>query len=394
MVDTRSIPPASFEGAQLPQMREWVNGGAGAEALHNKADLWRQEEKFLRDLVERVKGRMAQAHAVIESQGGEAAQNAVAPVVLWTEVAADNAQAQAQTLQDQGEAFAKVKSAIPTPNEEAKVPDNNWFESSYDFFANGFQTDTSVAEEHNQKLRDQAAQAFNTYRDTSQNNVAATPVYSAPPPGGMETAVTSSPQSSVGGGSPSFSGGGSGASPAGSHSSWSGSLPSGGSSGGSAGGTGGHTMPSGSVPSGTTPTGSAPTMPPSSTMPPGSQQPGGPGTSGLVGGMPGAGGGSGSGSGRGAGGVGGRGSGAGAGRGGVGAGGRAGAGGAGGGRGAAGAGAGGRGANGGPGAGGHGAKGKGGEEDEDHYTPEFLKGDQGFFDDELPKVAPPVFGEN
>ncbi|MER7082020.1 hypothetical protein ABT308_28020, partial [Saccharopolyspora kobensis] len=38
-------------------------------------------------------------------------------------------------------------------------------------------------------------------------------------------------------------------------------------------------------------------------------------------------------------------------------------------------------------------QGKQGEEDQEHAIPDYLKGDHGFFDDDLPKVAPPVFGE-
>ncbi|WP_394378419.1 hypothetical protein [Saccharopolyspora spinosa] len=56
-------------------------------------------------------------------------------------------------------------------------------------------------------------------------------------------------------------------------------------------------------------------------------------------------------------------------------------------------GAGGRGGAAGAGAAGARPQGKQGEEDQEHEIPDYLKGDHGFFDDELPKVAPPVFGE-
>lgn len=397
MSDTRSLPHADFSGAQLAEMRGWVTGGAGASGLHDHADLWAKEAKEMRDLAQRVKDRMAQANAVIESQSGEAMQGAVAPVALWTEVAADNADAQSRAMQDQGAAFSKVQAAIPGQGEEKPVPDENIFEKGWDYLSQG-KTDATIAQEHNEQLRQQAVQAFNSYQSTSQNTVATTPVFTAPPPVGQDSVVASSPQSSVGSQNPSFHSTSS-SQPASGHSTSTGSVTPGSVPTGGQHSTPGGTNPvwnTGPGPGGTNPVWNTPAPNPGGlpgSTPPAPGGPGGQSGLGMMpGGVGGTGGGSGAGSGSGAGrgGVGsGRAGGAG-GRGGLGSGSGAGAGRSGAGAGAAGA----RGANGMGGAGGAGRGGKAeGDEDEEHYTPEFLKGDYGFFDDDMPRVAPPVFGE-
>jgi hypothetical protein len=394
MGNPRTLESSNFEGAALAQMRGWVEGGSGAQALFDKAEVWGEEQKFMRDLAERVKARLAKANAVIESKSGEAMQNAVSPVVLWTEVTADNAQVQQTRMQEQGDAFNRVKAAIPKKEEEVPVPDDNFLEEGWDSLVNG-KTDAEAAKAKNEALRQEAVTAFNGYQSTSQNSVAASAVFTAPPPGGMETSVASGPQAPVGGISAASFGGGSGQA-AGTQSSWAG----GGVPAGSGADYGQH---AGRVPAGTTPSSYAPIADPGARNQDWQRQQelqrqqqlraqqglaGGPSGSGAGAGPGGRG--TGAGGRAGAGGsAGGRGAGAG-GRSGLGTGGAAGPGSA---RPGGMAGAGARG--GGVGAMGGGAPGRGqqGGEDQEHETPDFLKGDQGVFNDDLPKVAPPVFGE-
>ena len=390
-------------------MREWIEDGT-PESQFSQAKSWRDEQKFMADLAQRVKDRMSQAGVSIEGEGGEAMQNAVAPVALWTEVSADNAEAQAQRMESQGEAFKKVQTSIPKKGEEQHPPEDHWLESvgSSLGIAN---TDNENAKAHNEKLRQEAVTAFQGYDNTSQNNVQSSAVFTAPPEAGKNPVVASGPQPPQAGGvdtggmssdsTQSASAGGGSA----------GGAAGGGAVGGGAGGGAGGHSPGSSSPSGTAPSSSAPaghqpwqrgTLEPPRGGPQG-------GAGGFAGAMPGggsagggaagggrAGGASGSGSGSGSGGRAGGGAG---GRGALGPGGSAGSGGgaAGGQTGASSGGAtGGRGGAGGAGMGGAGARGAGsqGEEDEEHYSPEFLKGDYGFFDEDVPRVAPPVFGEN
>jgi len=43
----RTIDQNDYESAQLKQMREWVAGGMGAEALHEKAAMWKREQELM-----------------------------------------------------------------------------------------------------------------------------------------------------------------------------------------------------------------------------------------------------------------------------------------------------------------------------------------------------------
>ncbi|CAM01403.1 PPE-repeat protein [Saccharopolyspora erythraea NRRL 2338] len=405
MGETRQLEPSDFEGSSLEQMRGWVEGGAGADPLYDQKSAWEGEQKYLTDLAERVNTKLGEAGVVMQSKSGEAMQGAVAPVVLWTEVTAENARAQAQLMSEQGDAFKKVQSSIPASSEEQSVPDDTWIEEGWDSMWNG-QTDAEAAKAHNEKLRQEAVTAFNNYDSASQSTVGASAVFTPPPPGGMETTVSGGQHTGVGGMTPAPGGGTGGAVPAGSGSAGysgggAGGFGSGGS--GSGGSGGGYTPPSTTTPNwdGSTrgpgdgplrpgPQGPSPYGPNTGIIPPGGgqgpNQGGGTGRGGSGGGR---------GPGVGAGGRSGGGVGAGSGRGALGPGGQSGVG-AGGRAGAGVPGAGGAGGRGGAGAmGGAGARGRGqeGEEDLEHETPDYLKGDHGFFDDELPKVAPPVFGD-
>ncbi|MGW1676315.1 hypothetical protein [Saccharopolyspora sp. NPDC002376] len=404
-------------------MRGWVEGG-NANGLYDTSQVWQGEDRYLRELKTRIEDKLKEAGAFMQSESGEAMQNQAVPVALWTEVAADNALAQSELMYQQGEAFAKVQSSIPGKGEEQQAPDSNWFKDQWDSLVNG-QTDAEAAKEHNEKLRQDAVQAFQAYDNTSQSTVAGNAQFTPPPDNGMNVAVAGSQHTNVGG-VPQVSG-----NPSGTNSQWAGGGGTGGYGGGYSstgpagyGGTGGTGGPGSGGPGGggfnsTNPVWQQPgSGGPGQTGGPG--QSGGPGGGrvpfpgvggpGMIGGPGGGGSGSGAGGrGTGAGGAGGSGrgglgaggaSGRGAGSG-PGAGGRAGIGGPGGsgtgsgsGSGSGSGAAGGRGGVGGAGgaAGGR-PQGKQGEEDQEHETPDYLKGDHGFFDDDLPKVAPPVFGD-
>ncbi|WP_237710738.1 hypothetical protein [Saccharopolyspora spinosa] len=395
-------------------MRAWVENGS-PQGLYDASGGWRDQDKYLRDLKTRVEDKLKGVGAIMRSESGEAMKNQAVPVVLWTEVAADNALAQSQLMTDQGDAFTKVQSSVPGKGEEQEVPDDSWFEEGWDKFWTG-STDAEDAKAHNEKLRQEAVQAFQNYDSASQSTVAASAVFTPPPDGGMNVAVTGSQHPHVGS-VPQVS----------PHSTSSQSAtpvvadrmgPPGPGTGTTTGIA--NTSSSGYV-SNTNPVWQRPDSPrtpgPEPRVPVGdggrgySGGPGGPGVPGgpgggrpgLGGGAGGRGGGAGGAGGRGgrAGGAGGRGGfgagGRGAGGPGVGAGGRAGIGGPGSGAPGSGpggpGGAGGRGGAAGAGAAGARPQGKQGEEDQEHEIPDYLKGDHGFFDDELPKVAPPVFGE-
>ncbi|GGJ06314.1 hypothetical protein GCM10011581_49090 [Saccharopolyspora subtropica] len=403
MTDTRHLEPSNFEGVSLEQMRTWVANGT-ADGLYSKSKGWQGEDKYLRDLKIRLEDKLKEVGVVMQSASGEALKNQAVPVALWTEVAADSALAQSELLNQQGDAFKKLQSSIPAKSEEQPVPDDSWLEETWDSFWTG-STDAEDAKAHNEKLRQEAVQAFQNYDSTSQNNVASNAIFTPPPESGMDVAVSGSKHPSVGG-VPNPSGTSSqSATSVGTGGAGSATIPSGiggggiGGSGGTGGGGGGsHT---------TTPVWNRPeTPPPTPRVPP--RVPSGPGGPGYPGGpgVPTGPGGSGAGRGPGGGGAGagrggvGRGIGAGGRAGvggpGIGAGGRAGAGGPGGGaaRGAGGAaGAAGRGGAAAAGAAGARPQGRRGEEDQEHEIPEYLKGDQGIFDDDIPKVAPPVFGD-
>lgn len=385
-------------------MRKWVNGGAGADGLYEQSSKWNAEDEYLRNLRTRLEDKLKSVGAFMQAESGEAMKDQAMPVVLWTEITADSAKLQSEQMTAQGEAFKKVQTSIPGKGEEQDVPDDMWLEEGWDTLTTG-STDAEDAKAHNEKLRQEAVQAFTTYQDTTQGNVSGSAQFQAPPAVAQgDSGVSSSSGPSVGGVGSS--------SPSSTSSAWAGGSGSGagGSAGAGAGGAGG------SYGGGSAGTGAAWATPPgggsgSNQNPGAGRVPGGPGTPGYPGGTPGlgagrpgtgTGAGARPGAGSGAGGRGGAGAGAGRGLGaggraggpGMGAGGRAGMGGLGGGTGAGGAG--GAGGRGGAGAGaGAGARGRGqeGEDDLEHETPDYLIGDQGVFDEDLPKVAPPVFGD-
>ncbi|MEB3367536.1 hypothetical protein [Saccharopolyspora mangrovi] len=360
----------------------------------------------MRDLKTRLEDKLKSVGAFMQAKSGEAMKDQAMPVVLWTEITADSAKLQSQQMTAQGEAFKKVQTSIPAKGEEQSVPDDGWFEEGWDSFWTG-STDAEDAKAHNEQLRQEAVQAFTTYQDTTQSNVSGSAQFQAPPAVAQgDGGVSSSSGPSVGGVGSS--------SPSSTSSAWAGGSGGSGSyAGAGAGGAGGGSYGGGSAGTGAAWANMPGNGSGSNQNPGAGRVPGGPGTPGYPGGTPGLGAGR-PGTGTGAGarpgagsGAGGRGgAGAGAGRGvgagaggraggpGMGAGGRAGMGGLGGASGSGVGGAGGAGGRGGAGAG-AGARGRGqeGEDDLEHETPDYLVGDQGVFDEDLPKVAPPVFGD-
>jgi hypothetical protein len=304
----------------------------------------------------------------MRGQAAEAGFNASKPLQEWGRAFCDSVRGTGLKIQEAGVAAEQTKASLQPP---AGYDTTRGVIATAMGPAGGLMD--GAAQMREQQEADQQARqiAENVYGKGYQAVDTSTPTFPPPvnplappppPPGSGD------PGGAVPGGSGSGSGSGGGgysggSSPAQSSSQWASPTPTG-------PGAGGGTPPG---------------------MNPG---PGGP-SAGFVGGMPpGAGAGAG---GRGAGGMGGaRGAGAGMGAGGkagggMGAGGRAGMGGLG--AGAAGAGAAGRGAAGAPGAGaGAGQRGEG-SEDNEHERPSWLEEQEDIWMDDMPKTAPPVFGE-
>lgn len=398
MGNPKSLQPAHFGGTSLQQMHNWVQSGSGASSMHSASDQWQKEQQYMQDLATRVRDRMTQVHAYMESQSGAAVQNAVAPVTMWAEATADNTYVQAQQMQAQGNAFSKLQAAVPNPSELQNVPSDNWFQKTWASIT-GSKTDTQIAQQHNEQLRQEAVTAFNSYQSTTQSAVSGTPTFTAPPPIATDTAVQSNGGGPGVGGFASPGGGG-------------GTAGGGGGSAGAlhGGGVGGstpvvdHSATGGVAPVGTHSESYTPVTPTPSFQSSSLGSAAGGGLSGGLSGVLGVGALGAAAGGLGGGGLGGAGGSTGGRLGGTSAGGGADeeAGGRAGNAGRAGslaeeeaAGRGGAGnstSTGQTGAAGRGA-GRKGEEDDEHYSPEFLKDDHGFFDDEMPRVAPPVFGE-
>ncbi|MFB9567858.1 hypothetical protein ACFFRS_12860, partial [Saccharopolyspora hordei] len=297
MTDTRQIEPSQFDGVDLATMRAWVENGS-AQGLYDSADAWKAQETYLRELRSRLDDKLKEVGVVMQSESGEALQNQAVPIALWTEVAADNSLVQSELLRDQGEAFKKVQTSIPGKGEEQEIPDNNWFEDTWDSLVNG-QTDAEAAKEHNEKLRQEAVQAFQTYDSTSQSTVASSAVFTPPPENGVKVAVSGSQHPSVGA-VPTVSG-----SPSGTTSQWAGGSSAGSTTvpaghtggaggvgtGGGAGGTGGGGGFAGTNPVWQRPGQNTPGRPGTGRVP-GGPGTGGPGVPGVPGGgIPGTGGG-------------------------------------------------------------------------------------------------------
>jgi hypothetical protein len=364
--------------------------------MYSASTLWKGETTYLQGVANRLQDKLKQANAIMQSQSGQAVQNAVAPVVLWVQSTADNTSAQSDRMKEQGDAFTTVKNKVPKQSEVQNVPSNHWWDSAWAWVTSS-KTDTQKAQEHNEQLRQQAVTAFNGYQNSTKTTVGSTPSFTAPPPIAANTSVQGGTHSGVGSfTSPGGSGHGGAGGVAGSYGGSSGASDGGGGTAGPLSQTHLSGAPVGS-PDVTRSASAAPSMPsmPSTAAPNvGGGGPSAGGFAGFSGVLPGAGGGTaGSGSGSGSGG---RLSGAGApeeeeappqgGRAGTAS------------QAAAKTGA----------AGaeeeeentsstgtatGQGARGGKPQDDDEHYIPDYLKGDHGFFDDGIPKVAPPVFGE-
>lgn len=316
----------------------------------------------------------------MRGQAAEAGFNASKPLQEWGRAFGDSVRGTGLKIQEAGVAAEQTKASLQPP-------------AGYDGTRGAIATvispagglvDGAMQMKEQQEADQQARQvAENVYAKGYQGVDSSTPTF--PPPVNPLAPPPPPPGSDTPGGPGTGSGSGSGSSGGGSGS---------GSSGISGGGHSGGSAPAQSSSQWASP---SPTGPGAGGGTPPGMNPGPNGPSaGFVGGMP-----PGAGAGRGAGGMGGaRGAGAGMGAGGkagggMGAGGRAGMGGLGAGAGSgAAAGAGGRGAGGGaPGAGaGAGQRGQG-DEDNEHERPSWLEEQEDIWMDDMPKTAPPVFGE-
>lgn len=321
----------------------------------------------------------------MRGQAAEAGLNASRPLQEWGRAFGDSVRGTGLKIQEAGIAAEQTKASLQPPAGYDSVRGG----MSAMLGPSGALMDGALQMREQQEADQQARQiAENVYGKNYQAVDTSTPTF--PPPVNPLAPPPPPPGGDTPGGSGTGAGSGSGS---GSGSGYSGSSVGGGGTGG--GYSGSSPAQSSSQWASPTPTGPGA----GGGTPPGMNPgPGGP-SAGFVGGMPpGAGAGAG---GRGAGGMGGaRGAGAGMGAGGkagggMGAGGRAGMGGlgAGAGAGAAGAGAAGRGASGAPGAGaGAGQRGEG-SEDNEHERPSWLEEQEDIWMDDMPKTAPPVFGE-
>ncbi|MEB3368778.1 hypothetical protein [Saccharopolyspora mangrovi] len=384
-----------FDRPSISQADNWKNWdqarlasqltpSLGPEEIQSSARGWKKlGEEIKESLGDLDKRARAAAGDGMRGEAAEAGLNAAKPLQEWGTSFGQAAEGVGEAISRAGDAAASTKKSIEPP----VGYDGTRGAIASVFGPAGGLVDGAMQmreqQEANQQARAVAEQIYAAgYQDVDASTPTlpppVNPLAPPPPPPGGET--PGGPGTGTGSGSGSGSGSG-----------YSGSAVGGGSGGGHSGSSPAQSSSQWASPSPTGP-GAGGGTPPG--MNPG---PNGP-SAGFVGGMPP---GAGAGAGRGAGGMGGaRGAGAGMGAGGkagggMGAGGRAGMGGlgAGAGAGAAGAGAGGRGAAGAPGAGaGAGQRGQGGEDDE-HERPSWLEEQEDIWMDDMPKTAPPVFGE-
>ncbi|MER7014148.1 hypothetical protein ABT324_22230 [Saccharopolyspora sp. NPDC000359] len=226
MVETRDIEPSDFDGVPLRKLRAWAENGS-PESMYRHSDRWREENDYLAQLAEEIKTALAEAGAVLQSASGEEMQNALNPVVLWTEATAETARAHSIRMLEQGEAFAKLQKKVPSADEEPKSPDQLWLDeqtwSSLGFGA----SDAEPARARREEQRQQAVAAYEAYDKTSRQNLAASPLFT-PPPGSEDQLKGHRREDDDGGGEP----------PAGAGSAWTGGTAAVAGGGGGVGGGG------------------------------------------------------------------------------------------------------------------------------------------------------------
>ncbi|MCA1229723.1 PPE domain-containing protein [Saccharopolyspora sp. 6M] len=396
-------------GFNHPEKYTQITEGAGPDEMSRAADdLKGSISEHFGNAMELLETANRDANVAWEGKAAEQFGNSTKPMTSFLTNAQSTSQAAGESIDRQVDGFLTVRNSMPEPKPVDAT--DNLLEKGGAFLVGG-ETDLQQQEREATEAAEAAKQTYETYDSTIRPEVQNPPRFDPPPTqngdGGQgsfdRSGAINSPMGVGAGGSPGAGGGtagiggGSGAGfgpggsgPSGSGSSWSpgggggagGSLPGGigvpggpgvgsGPGGGGAGGIGGGFLPGG---------------------PGGSGGAGAGGRSGL--GAGGAGGRAGSG-GAGAGSGGRAGVGAGANQ--PGAGGRAGigtpgAGGAAGGAGAGAAGAGGRGGAGAMGAGGAGRGAKGaGDEDQEHES--WLEEQDDVWLNDMPRTAPPVFGE-
>ncbi|MDA3650190.1 hypothetical protein LZ318_40085 [Saccharopolyspora indica] len=186
MFGNRAIEPSDFDGTPLRQLRAWAQDGS-PDSMYRHSDRWQEENDYLSALVEEIKAKLAEAGAVLESASGEEMQNALNPVVLWTEATAETAKAHSLRMLEQGEAFAKLQRQVPGAAEEQDPPDTHWLKNeSWSSLGDGA-SDTEPARVHNEQQRQQAVAAYEAYDKTSRQHVADSPLFTPPPGSEDET---------------------------------------------------------------------------------------------------------------------------------------------------------------------------------------------------------------
>ncbi|SFS43705.1 hypothetical protein [Saccharopolyspora flava] len=396
--EQRNLELNGHDPASITQQDNWKNWDQARLATQLKPSLNPEQiaksgqawEKLGNDIAEIFGDLDQKARAAagdgMRGQAAEAGFNAAKPLQEWGRAFGDSVRGTGLKIQEAGVAAEQTKASLQPPAGYDSVRGG----LSAAMGPSGMLIDSTMQMREQKEADQQARQvAENVYAKSYQAVDTSTPTFPPPvnplapppPPPGGDT--PGGPGAGTGSGSGSGTGGGG----------YSGSSVGGGPGGGGYSGS----APAQSSAQWASPSPAGPGA--GGGMPPGMTPGQGGPAAGFAGAMPP---GAGAGAGRGAGGMGGaRGAGAGMGAGGkagagMGAGGRSGMGGLGAGSGsggAAGAGAGGRGAAGAPGAGAGAGRGKGGEEDNEHERPSWLEEQEDIWMDDMPKTAPPVFGE-
>lgn len=179
MVGIRNIEPSDFGGVPMEKLRGWAREGSPS-SMFAHSSRWRAENDYLAALAEEIKAKLAEAGAVLQSRSGEEMHNALSPVVLWTEATAETAKAHSVRMMEQGEAFLRLSRAVPGEDEDDQVPRTQWLRDDWSGFGGGA-ADVEPAQVHNEKQRQQAVTAYETYDKTSRQHVAASPLFTPPP---------------------------------------------------------------------------------------------------------------------------------------------------------------------------------------------------------------------
>jgi hypothetical protein len=380
-------------GFNHPEKYEQINGGRGTDQIQMAVGAWQQKLSADFDEVASLLDEAnAKAGVAWEGQAAESHGGSLKPMTQFVRDSKDISVAVGSSASNMATAFGDVKHGMPEP---PKVDATDSLLEKGGAFLTGSETDLQQQERQATERAQEAKRVYETYDQTIQSEGQNLPTYPEAPQMTYDAGAGQAQQNQQINASSNYQGSTS-TQPVGSTagSGVHGGSGSGGIHGGGADGgiVGGGSSGTGGVPSGT---GSAWAESPAGGAVGGGPGAGGGGAAGVGGGAGGAGGvgggvlagggfagsGAGGGSGAGAGGRGGLGSGAGGRAGGLGGASGSGAGG----RGGAGAGA--------PGMGGAAGRGQGKGEDDEHERPSWLEEQDDVWMNDMPRTAPPVFGE-